>query len=95
MTPARAGWRRGPRVSRHFTTHVYDTVIPRNVRLSEAPSFGKPVTQYDTHSAGAAAIGIWQRSFLTRQGITFEASQPTASARRIPLFRMTIIGQEG
>ena len=32
---------------------VYNTVIPRNVRLSEAPSFGKPILLYDATSAGA------------------------------------------
>ena len=34
---------------------VYDTVIPRNVRISEAPSFGKPVLLYDMHCAGSQA----------------------------------------
>ena len=34
---------------------VYDTVIPRNVRVGEAPSFGKPVIHYDPHCAGADA----------------------------------------
>jgi chromosome partitioning protein len=38
---------------RFFTGRVYDTVIPRNVRLSEAPSYGKPVLQYDRSCAGA------------------------------------------
>ncbi len=32
---------------------VFDTVIPRNIRLSEAPSFGKPITLYDKNSLGA------------------------------------------
>lgn len=36
-----------------FKDKVYDTVIPRNIRLSEAPSFGKPIHLYDEHSAGA------------------------------------------
>ena len=36
-----------------FTGRVYETVIPRNVRLSEAPSYGKPVLQYDRDCAGA------------------------------------------
>jgi chromosome partitioning protein len=36
-----------------FAGRVYDTVIPRNVRLSEAPSFGMPVIQYDRHCVGA------------------------------------------
>jgi len=36
-----------------FAERVYKTVIPRNVRLSEAPSFGKPIVLYDPHSTGA------------------------------------------
>jgi chromosome partitioning protein len=39
----------------HLGTKVYDTVIPRNVRVSEAPSHGKPVLIYDYQSAGAQA----------------------------------------
>lgn len=44
-------------VKRHFPGQVYATVIPRNVRLSEAPSHGKPVTAYDPYSRGAEAYG--------------------------------------
>ncbi|MBZ0169270.1 chromosome partitioning protein ParA [Candidatus Methylomirabilis lanthanidiphila] len=40
-------------VRRHFPRGVLRTVIPRNVRLSEAPSFGKPVLLYDSRSSGA------------------------------------------
>jgi chromosome partitioning protein len=36
-----------------FSDRVYKTIIPRSVRLSEAPSFGKPIVQYDPHSTGA------------------------------------------
>jgi chromosome partitioning protein len=39
----------------HFPSLVFDTVIPRNVRVGEAPSFGKPVIHYDPHCAGADA----------------------------------------
>ena len=42
-------------VRRHFPGKVYATVIPRNVRLAEAPSYGQPVTVYDKHSRGARA----------------------------------------
>jgi chromosome partitioning protein len=37
----------------HFKDKVFETVIPRNIRLSEAPSHGKPVLLYDIHSKGA------------------------------------------
>ena len=45
-------------VKRHFPGQVYATVIPRNVRLSEAPSHGKPVTAYDPYSRGAEAYKL-------------------------------------
>jgi len=40
-------------VKKYFDDKVYKTIIPRNVRLAEAPSFGKPVAYYDIHSIGA------------------------------------------
>lgn len=42
-------------VKKYFTTKLYNTLIPRNVRLSEAPSHGKPVIYYDLKSKGAEA----------------------------------------
>ena len=42
-------------VRAHFPDLVFDTVIPRNVRVGEAPSHGLPVTHHDPHSAGAEA----------------------------------------
>src|SRR2546427_3574719 len=42
-------------VREHFPELVFTTVIPRNVRVGEAPSYGLPVTHYDPHSAGAEA----------------------------------------
>jgi chromosome partitioning protein len=42
-------------VRKHFPTLVFDTVIPRNVRLGEAPSFGRPVIHHDPHCAGSEA----------------------------------------
>jgi len=42
-------------VRQHFSELVYDTVIPRNVRVGEAPSYGLPVTHHDPHSSGAEA----------------------------------------
>lgn len=40
---------------KHFPGLLFDSVIPRNIRVAEAPSFGKPVTHHDPHSAGAGA----------------------------------------
>ena len=42
-------------VREHFPSLVFDTVIPRNVRVGEAPSFGRPVIHHDPHCAGADA----------------------------------------
>jgi chromosome partitioning protein len=42
-------------VRKHFPELVFETVIPRNVRLGEAPSYGRPVIHYDPHCAGADA----------------------------------------
>ena len=40
-------------VKEALNEHIYETIIPRNVRVAEAPSYGMPVTEYDPHSAGA------------------------------------------
>ncbi len=40
-------------IKNYFQDDVYNTIIPRNIRLSEAPSHGKPITAYDPHSIGA------------------------------------------
>ncbi len=53
-------------VRRMHPTHVLTTLIPRNVRLSEAPSHGKPVTQYDPSSRGAAAYRALAKELLER-----------------------------
>lgn len=42
-------------VKRHFTDKLFEVVIPRNIRLAEAPSFGKPVSEHDKWSKGARA----------------------------------------
>jgi chromosome partitioning protein len=47
-----------------FSERVYKTVIPRNVRLSEAPSFGKPIVLYDPHSSGAESYRELAREVL-------------------------------
>ena len=58
-------------VKRHFQEMVFDTIIQRNVKLSEAPSYGKPVVLYDASSKGAInhmnlAREILQRNSMTR-----------------------------
>jgi chromosome partitioning protein len=55
-------------VRRHLGPAVYDTVVPRSVRLSEAPSFGLPVALYRPESRGATAYEALAREFLAREG---------------------------
>jgi len=45
---------------------VFETTIPRNTKLAEAPSFGKPIIHYDKYSAGAAAYELLAQEFLAR-----------------------------
>jgi chromosome partitioning protein len=56
-------------IRNHFGDLVYETVIPRNVRLAEAPSFGKPVLAYDIKSKGAEAYLSLGKELLKRRGI--------------------------
>ena len=50
----------------HFGDAVFQTVIPRNIRLGEAPSFGLPVVKYDEHSKGAVAYLDLAREYLQK-----------------------------
>lgn len=56
-------------VRTHFGELVFKTVIGRNVRLGEAPGFGKPIIEYDAASAGAQAYTRLAKEFLTRHGM--------------------------
>ncbi len=53
-------------VRQHFGDLVFETVIPRTTRLAEAPSFGKPIIDYDKYSAGAAAYEVLTQDILQR-----------------------------
>jgi len=59
-------------LKQHFGDKVYRTVIPRNVRLAEAPSFGTPAMYYDKQSAGAKAYLALAGEILRRQESTSE-----------------------
>jgi chromosome partitioning protein len=61
----------------HFGERVYRTVIPRNVRLAEAPSFGLPVLQYDPKSRGARAYLALAGEIIRRQ--TEHSESPAAT----------------
>ena len=56
-------------VKRYFEDRVYKTVIPRNIKLSEAPSFGMPITLYDAKSKGARAYEKLAREVLKNDEI--------------------------
>jgi chromosome partitioning protein len=75
-------------VNRHFPEQVFQSVIPRNVRLSESPSHGLSVLEYDSKSAGADAYRALANEVLARAGAsetadvsreTSETSQPRRS----------------
>ena len=59
-------------VKRHLPGKVYASVIPRNVRLSEAPSHGVPVTVYDPLSRGADAYVTLAKEFLAKNPIAVQ-----------------------
>lgn len=54
-------------VKKYFGNKVYSTVIPRNVRLAEAPSYGMPITAYDPRSRGAEAYMEFAEEFLEQE----------------------------
>jgi len=54
----------------HFADSTYRTVIPRSVRLSEAPSYGEPIEAFDPMSRGAIAYRQLGREFIERHGLT-------------------------
>ena len=59
-------------VRNHFGETVYKTTIPRNVKVSEAPSHGKPAILYDVNSSGSVAYIGLAREILEKQGLTNE-----------------------
>ena len=53
-------------VKKYFKDRVFETLIPRNVRLSEAPSYGKPISSYDPFSKGARSYDKLAKEFLKK-----------------------------
>ena len=70
-------------VRKHFGAKVYNTVIPRNVRISEAPSHCLPVVTYDPKSPGAESYRAFAREFLKGRARTAEM-QPVAAPPAAP-----------
>jgi chromosome partitioning protein len=63
----------------YFGAQVFKTVVPRNVRLAEAPSFGKPIVLYDVQSIGAQAYIAVANELMAR-----EARETAETARHVP-----------
>jgi chromosome partitioning protein len=61
-------------VSRHFGDRIYETIVPRNVRLSESPSHGIPVLLYDPGSRGSAAYRRLAGEVMDRLGLSGRAT---------------------
>ena len=55
-------------VKDNLQQNIYKTIIPRNVRLAEAPSYGQPITLYDTRSAGTEAYRLLAEEVINREG---------------------------
>ena len=55
-------------VKRVFKDLVFQTAIPRNIRLAESPSFGKPICLYDPHSTGAMAYHLLTKEVILKEG---------------------------
>ena len=60
-------------VKRFFPKQVFETIIPRSVRLAEAPSFGQPVSVYAPSSTGAEAYAALAREIMIKDGVTMPA----------------------
>ncbi len=67
-------------VMRHFGRYVFRTAIPRNIRLSEAPSYGKPILLYDPRSRGALAYEALARELIAREEPLHAPGASAASA---------------
>ena len=62
-------------IKNYFKDKVYKSIIPRNIRLSEAPSFGKPINYYDETSVGAVKYKELAQEFLALNNSQHIAAQ--------------------
>ena len=67
----------------HFADRVYQSVIPRNVRLAEAPSYGQSILQYDRSSRGAAAYLGMASELLRRNTRRMESERQSKAADKL------------
>lgn len=71
-------------VREHFGEKVFETMIPRNVRTSEAPSYGQPVVFYDPSCRGAEAYRAFAKEFVRRNPTRGGAEAPVAEGSPVP-----------
>jgi chromosome partitioning protein len=69
-------------VRRHFPDQVFKTIIPRTVRLAEAPSYGQPITEYAPKSNGAQAYAALAREVLESDGVHIPIAKIEAAEDR-------------
>jgi chromosome partitioning protein len=79
-------------LKKFFGAKVYQTVIPRNIRLAEAPGFGKPVILHDRRSSGAEAYLSLAREFLQRNGVVID---PKTEMPPMPALRGEVSDENG
>ena len=56
-------------IRNNLDAKIYDTLIPRNIRLAEAPSYGLPINLYDSKSAGAESYRLLAKEVIDRKDI--------------------------
>lgn len=71
-------------VRNHFGEKVYETLIPRNVRVSEAPSMGTPVVFLDPRSKGAEAYKAFAWEFMAKNPTRYDLPKPTPAVESAP-----------
>lgn len=81
---ARLGGQVIQEVRTHFPEQVFETYIPRNVRVAEAPSFGEPLVKFDIHSRGAEAYEKLTNEFLAREARIAYRELPIANRAEAP-----------
>jgi chromosome partitioning protein len=62
-------------VRRHFPNQVFQSIIPRSIRLAEAPSYGQPISVYAPHSSGAEAYAALAQEILDHDGVLVKSVQ--------------------
>jgi len=71
-------------VRRHLGNRVFQTVVPRSVRLAEAPSYGRPIARYSPESRGGQAYQALAREILGRTGRAVADNQPAPAIAPVP-----------